>query len=277
MTKGISKQLLPIYDKPVIYYPLSVLMLAGIRDIMIISTPRDIEPLRDLLGEGSQLGVRFSYRVQDRPEGIAQAFLIAEDFIGDDRVSLILGDNFFYGRNLNAVLEQAHRHQDGAMILASHVNDPERYGIVEFDKKDPNRVLSLEEKPLRPKSRWAVTGLYFYDRHVVRFAKQLEKSARSELEITDLNRLYLAEGRLSLHLLGRGFTWLDMGTPDSVIEASNFVQTIEKRQGLKIACLEEIAFGNGFITYDQFRDLAERAPKCVYGDYLREICSEREA
>lgn len=272
-TRCISKQLLPIYDKPTIYYPLSIQMLAGIRDILIISTPRDIPMIRDLLGDGSQFGLRLQYEVQEKPEGIAQAFLIGEKFIGRDPVNLILGDNIFFGNDLPQLMREASSLTQGAIVFGYHVNDPSRYGVVEFD---PNRkVLSIEEKPERPKSQWAVTGLYFYDGTVVEKAKSLRPSARGELEITDLNRAYLKEGSLKVELMGRGVAWLDSGTHDSLIEASMFVQTIEKRQGLKIACLEEIALSKGFITREQLAATLKAMPNSSYTEYVRRVCENR--
>ena len=268
-TKGVSKQLLPVYDKPTIYYPLSIQMLAGIREILIISTPRDIPMIQDLLGDGSQLGLKIQYAIQEKPEGIAQAFLIGEKFIAGQSVNLILGDNIFFGNELPKLFEQAQNQSKGAVVFAYHVQDPEHYGVVEFDVHQ--KVLSIEEKPSHPKSQWAVTGLYFYDSTVVEKTKKLKPSARGEYEITDLNRMYLAEGSLSVELMGRGIAWLDSGTHDSLIEASMFVQTIEKRQGLKIACLEEIALMKGFITKDQLAELAAKMPRSTYSDYVRKL------
>ena len=240
ITKSISKQIIPVYDKPMIYYPLSVLLLAGIRDILIISTPHDISLYQNLLEDGSQLGVNIQYAVQPSPDGLAQAFIIGEEFIGDDNVCMILGDNIFYGYNFRSILEEATALEDGATVFGYYVNDPERYGVVDFDQD--GAVLSIEEKPDEPKSNYAVTGLYFYSNDVVKKAKSLKPSVRGELEITDLNRLYLEEGRLNVKLLGRGFAWLDTGTHDSLLQASNFIATIEQRQGLKVSCIEEIAY-----------------------------------
>jgi glucose-1-phosphate thymidylyltransferase len=268
LTRTVSKQLLPIYDKPTIYYPLATLMLGGIHDILIISTPRDLPMIRDLLGDGADLGIRLSYREQATPAGIAQAFVIGADFIGGSSVCLILGDNIFYGNDLVSVLERSSDLQRGAKLFAYHVHDPERYGVVEFDAD--GRALSLEEKPRVPRSNWAVTGLYFYDHTVVEIARRLKPSARGELEITDVNRQYLDRGQLSVARLGRGVAWLDSGTYDSLLAASQFVQTLELRQGLKVACIEEIAYAKGFIDADQLLRLADRYANSPYGAYLRQ-------
>ena len=265
-TKGVSKQLLPVYDKPTIYYPLSTLMLGGIRDILIISTPRDIPLIQDLLGDGSNFGINLSYAVQDKPEGIAQAFLIGEEFINNEPTCLILGDNLFYGNNLATQMTEAAAITKGATVFAYHVHDPERYGVVEFDKE--GKALSLEEKPTEPKSNWAVTGLYFYDGSVVQKAKSLKPSKRGELEITDLNQLYLEEKTLHVEKFGRGVAWLDTGTPDSLISSSLFVQTIEQRQGLKIACLEEIAIYKNFYDKNRLKEILATYPNSDYKKYL---------
>lgn len=268
-TSSISKQLLPVYDKPTIYYPLSTLMLAGIRDILIISTPRDLPMIKNLLKDGSQFGLNLNYKEQARPEGIAQAFLIAEDFINHSPVCLILGDNLFHGDQLNRRLDKLTDLQSGARVFAYHVQNPERYGVVEFDQR--GTAISIEEKPKVPKSNWAVTGLYFYDADVIKYAKALKPSARGELEITDLNKAYLQAGKLKVETLGRGVAWLDTGTEESLLVSAQFVQTIEKRQGLKIACLEEIAYFKGYITRDQLINTIENMPKCGYSDYLRDV------
>ncbi len=266
ITQGISKQLLPVYDKPMIYYPLSVLMLAGINDILIISTPEDIDGYKRLLGDGTQLGIKISYAVQPSPDGLAQAFIIGEDFIGDDSVCLVLGDNIFYGQGFVEKLTAAVNQSSGATVFGYQVKDPERFGVVDFD--DNYTALSIEEKPLKPKSNWAVTGLYFYDNSVVDIAKQVKPSARGELEITTINQMYLGQGKLNVQLLGRGFAWLDTGTHDSLLEAGQFVQIIEHRQGLKVACLEEIALQNGWLTEDDIRNIAKPLVKSGYGQYL---------
>ncbi len=266
ITKLISKQILPIYDKPMIYYPLSVLMLAGIRDIMIISTPRDLPVFKELFGDGSQLGLKFEYKVQEHPRGLADAFIVGKDFIGNDKVALILGDNIFYGQGFTPILKKAGELEEGAVVFGYYVKDPNRYGVVEFDE-DWN-VLSLEEKPSEPKSNYAIPGLYFYDNEVIEIAKNLKPSPRGEIEITDINKTYLEMKKLKVQPLGRGFAWLDTGTHDSLLEACNFVETIQKRQGLYIACIEEIAYFMGFINGEQLKRLVKPLLKTEYGQYL---------
>lgn len=271
VTKSISKQIIPVYDKPMIYYPLSVLMLSGIQDILIISTPTDLPLYKKLFGDGHQLGLRIEYAEQPSPDGLAQAFLIGEQFIGNDNVCLVLGDNIFYGYEFSRILGEAVAQQDGAVVFGYYVDDPERYGVAEFDPT--GKVLSIEEKPKAPKSNYAVTGLYFYSNDVVAKAKSLKPSSRGELEITDLNRLYLEEGRLNVKLLGRGMAWLDTGTHDSLLQAANFISTIQNRQGLKIACIEEIAYKKGFIDKAQLLKLAQTLIKNEYGQYLVKIAN----
>jgi glucose-1-phosphate thymidylyltransferase len=273
LTATISKQILPIYDKPMIYYPLSVLMLAGIRDILIISTPKDLPHFKDLLKDGNQFGIKISYAEQPSPDGLAQAFIIGEPFIGADNVCLILGDNIFYGHGFGKELLKIAKIEDGATVFGYYVTDPERYGVVEFDTQ--GKVLSIEEKPIKPKSNYAVTGLYFYSNDVVKKAKSLKPSARGELEISDLNRLYLDEDKLKVKILGRGMAWLDTGTHESLVQASNYIYTIENRQGLKISCLEEIAYKRGYINKEQLILLARALEKNQYGQYLLKLASEQ--
>ena len=272
LTKAISKQIMPVYDKPMIYYPLSTLMLAGIREVLIISTPRDLPVFKDLFGSGEQLGMQFSYAVQEQPRGLADAFIIGADFIGDDSVALVLGDNIFYGQSFSRVLRNVSERvqkEKGATIFGYYVRDPREYGVVEFDEN--GKALSIEEKPDQPKSNYAVPGLYFYDNDVVKLAKSLKPSARNELEITDLNRMYLEQGRLNVELLGQGFTWLDTGTHESLVDATNFVKTVEVHQHRKIACLEEIAYRNGWITKEDVLEVYEEVKKNQYGKYLMDV------
>ena len=272
ITKGVSKQLLPIYDKPMIYYPLSVLMLAGIREVLIISTPDDIDGFKRLLGDGSELGIDISYAVQPSPDGLAQAFIIGEEFIGDSNVCLVLGDNIFYGQGFTPLLRQAVNRQKGATVFGYQVKDPERFGVVAFDEN--KRAISIEEKPVKPKSNYAVTGLYFYDNDVIEIAKKVKPSERGEVEITTVNQMYMERGDLNVELLGRGFAWLDTGTHESLLEAAQFVETIEKRQGYKVACLEEIALNNGWLTKQQVADIGQTMSKNAYGQYLIDLTKE---
>jgi len=273
LTKSISKQIIPVYDKPMIYYPLSVLMLAGIREILIISTPEDIHLYEDLLGNGQQLGLNLNYQIQPSPDGLAQAFIIGEEFIGSDPVCMILGDNIFYGHGFGKVLLDTSTLDDGAVVFGYYVTDPERYGVVDFDAD--GKALTIEEKPKQPKSNYAVTGLYFYSNDVIDKARSLKPSARGELEISDLNRIYLEEERLKVRIMGRGMAWLDTGTHESLLQASNYIYTIEERQGLKVSCIEEIAFKRGYIDKDQLIRLAEPLSKNQYGQYLMNIAEEK--
>ncbi|HAO0773729.1 TPA: glucose-1-phosphate thymidylyltransferase RfbA [Escherichia coli] len=274
ITQGVSKQLLPVYDKPMIFYPISVLMLAGIREILVITTPEDMPAFKRLLGDGSQFGISLSYAVQPSPDGLAQAFIIGEEFINNEPCALVLGDNIYFGQSFGKKLEAASQMTSGAMVFGYQVQDPERFGVVEFDEN--YKALSNEEKPLKPKSNWAVTGLYFYDKHVVEMAKQVKPSARGELEITTLNQMYLEQGNLQVELLGRGFAWLDTGTHDSLVEASQFIHTIEKRQGMKVACLEEIAFRKGWLNVEQVTAQAKMLAKTDYGRYLQMLIGEKK-
>ncbi|AYA03769.1 glucose-1-phosphate thymidylyltransferase [Acinetobacter sp. WCHAc010034] len=273
ITKGVSKQLLPIYDKPMIYYPLSVLMLAGIREVLIITTPEDVDSFKRLLGDGSLFGIELTYAVQPSPDGLAQAFIIGEDFIGQSNVCLVLGDNIFYGQGFTSMLKQAITRQQGATVFGYQVKDPERFGVVEFDQN--KCAISLEEKPKHPKSNFAVTGLYFYDNDVIQIAKQVKPSDRGELEITTVNQMYLERGDLNVELLGRGFAWLDTGTHESLLEAAQFVETIEKRQGYKVACLEEIAFNNGWLSTEQILEIGRSMCKNEYGQYLISLVDDQ--
>lgn len=273
-TKALCKQLIPIYDKPMIYYPLSVLMLAGIREILIISTPQDTPRIETLFGDGGTLGLKLSYAVQEHPNGLAEAFILGAGFIGNDSVALVLGDNIFYGNQLSSLVRNAAARQRGATVFGYYVNDPQRYGVIEFDKE--RKVLSIEEKPQQPKSNWAAVGLYFYDNRVVEFARNLKPSARGELEITDINNLYLRDGSLHVELMRRGFAWLDTGTQDSLLEASQFVQIIQKRQGIKISCLEEIAYRMNYISLDELESLGIELGKSEYGQYLTNVVQQEK-
>ena len=273
ITKGVSKQLLPIYDKPMIYYPLSVLMLAGIREVLIISTPDDIDGFKRLLADGKELGIDISYAVQPSPDGLAQAFIIGEEFIGGSNVCLVLGDNIFYGQGFTPLLRQAVNRQKGATVFGYQVKDPERFGVVAFDEN--KRAISIEEKPVKPKSNYAVTGLYFYDNDVIEIAKKVKPSDRGEVEITTVNQMYMERGDLNVELLGRGFAWLDTGTHESLLEAAQFVETIEKRQGYKVACLEEIAFNNGWLTKHQVAEIGQSMSKNAYGQYLISLAEDK--
>lgn len=273
ITRGISKQLIPVYDKPMIYYPLSTLMLAGIREVLVISTPEYLPLFEELLGDGSEIGMSFSYQVQEHPNGLAEAFILGEDFIGNDSVALVLGDNIYYGSGLSKLVQNAAQKESGATVFGYHVNDPERFGVVEFDEN--MHALSLEEKPKQPKSNYAVTGLYFYDNDVVEIAKHIQPSARGELEITDVNKEYLKRGQLDVQLMGRGYAWLDTGTHDSMLEAANFIATIEKRQSLKVAAIEEIAYRMGYINKEELIRLAQPLKKNDYGQYLLRLAEEK--
>ena len=273
LTKAVSKQLMPIYDKPMIYYPLSVLMLAGIKEILIISTPEDTPRFKQLLGNGKDLGISLSYAIQDQPNGLAEAFIIGEYFIGDDSVSLILGDNIYYGNGLSKMLQRSAELKHGATVFGYHVNDPERFGVIEFDEN--KKAVSIEEKPENPKSNYAVTGLYFYDNSVIEIAKNIKPSSRGELEITDVNKVYLEKGLLNVEIMGRGFAWLDTGTHESLLDAGMFIETVEKRQNFKVACLEEIAYLMGYINKEQLIELAQPLKKNEYGQYILRLANER--